>query len=41
MTKAITEKSDRQNSAYSNTSETVSADTMKNRNRKPKAILNW
>lgn len=46
MTKAITEKSDRQNSAYSNTSETVSAVTKEKQKQETKSDLklvssNW
>lgn len=44
MTKAITEKSDRQNSAYSNTSETVSAVTKEKQETKSYLKLvssNW
>lgn len=46
ITKAITEKSDRQNSAYSNTSETVSAVTKEKQKQETKRDLklvssNW
>lgn len=46
MTKAITEKSDRQNSAYSNTSETISAVTKEKQKQETKSDLklvssNW